>query len=490
MLGIATTPGDDPGFFGDLVGGIGNAINGAAGVVSYWSDPWGNTFKMLRDTAEGMSRDIMPALTSATLPDLTADWFINAYKISFATAIFVAVLLLIPQAVRTARGAQAGRDLVESVGLYFGTFLLGAMFGPAFGIMLINFFHSLTDVFVSAGLTGTVDTVTSEFSSMIAQADPVGITGGIVMGVLLMVCMIIGLFLVLLMLLVQLVTLYFTGVLMPLGLVWIIDKNKRSFGLKIVALWIGILAAHPLLFLLLGLAYSMTANQLSAFGNNFGLQSMVSLLVAIIGLLMAALSPLLLMKFAPIIPMAFGGTTGPSVDIGKHIGAQSMSEAGERYGQSSGTDSSTSTSTSTKESTDSSRERVLETAMAAGSLSDVVGSRASASAGGAAPASEGAMIGAGRAATTAAGGAGAGAGAGASGGAVAAEAGLAAAGTAESATGAGAAIGVPTLIAAAGMAVAHKGAEVVGKGVDIAQTAGEQATESMDDTPTVGGDHP
>ncbi|WP_104177887.1 hypothetical protein [Cryobacterium sp. Y50] len=361
---MATTPGDDPGFFGDLVGGIGNAINGAAGVVSYWSDPWGNTFKMLRDTAQGMSRDIMPALTSATLPDLTADWFISAYKISFATAIFVAVLLLIPQAVRTARGAQAGRDLVESVGLYFGTFLLGAMFGPMFGIMLINFFHSLTDVFVAAGLTGTANTVTGQFTTMIEQADPVGITGGIVMGVILMICMILALFLVLLMLLVQLVTLYFTGVLLPLGLVWIIDKNKRSFGLKIAALWIGILAAHPLLFLLLGLAFSMTANQISAFGNNFGLQSMVSLMVAIIGLLMAALSPLLLMKFAPIIPMAFGGTTGPSVDVGKHIGAQNMTEATERYGQPSSQDRTS--STTTKESTDSTTERVSESSTAPG----------------------------------------------------------------------------------------------------------------------------
>ncbi|KFF58073.1 hypothetical protein JF66_21350, partial [Cryobacterium sp. MLB-32] len=241
------------------IGGIGDAINGATGVVSYFSDPWGNTFKTLRDTAQGMSRDIMPALTSATLPDLTSDWFINAYKISFATAIFVAVLLLIPQAVRTARGVQAGRDLVESVGLYFGTFLLGAMFGPAFGIMLINFFHSLTDVFVAAGLTGTVNTISGQFGTMIAQTDPVGLTGGVVIAVILMVCMIFGLLLVLLMLLVQLVTLYFTGVLLPLGLVWIIDKNKRSFGLKIATLWVGILAAHPLLFLLLGLAFSMTA---------------------------------------------------------------------------------------------------------------------------------------------------------------------------------------------------------------------------------------
>jgi len=484
MLGMATTPGDDPGFFGDLVGGIGNAINGAAGVVSYWSDPWGNTFKMLRDTAKSMSRDIMPALTSATLPDLTADWFISAYKISFATAIFVAVLLLIPQAVRTARGAQAGRDLVESVGLYFGSFLVGAMFGPMFGIMLINFFHSLTDVFVAAGLTGTANTVTGQFTTMIEQADPVGITGGIVMGVILMICMILALFLVLLMLSVQLVTLYFTGVLLPLGLVWIIDKNKRSFGLKIAALWIGILAAHPLLFLLLGLAFSMTANQISAFGNNFGLQSMVSLMVAIIGLLMAALSPLLLMKFAPIIPMAFGGTTGPSVDVGKHIGAQNMTEATERYGQPSTQDW---TSSATKESTDSTTERVSESSTAPGSLSEVIGNRAAAAAAGTGAAGEGATVGAGRAATATAGAAGASAAAG--GGAAAAETGLAAAGTAESATGAGAVVGVPTLIAAAGIAAAHKGVEVVGKGVDMAQTAGEQVTASMDDTPTLGGDH-
>ncbi len=484
MLGMATTPGDDPGFFGDLVGGIGNAINGAAGVVSYWSDPWGNTFKMLRDTAQGMSRDIMPALTSATLPDLTADWFINAYKISFATAIFVAVLLLIPQAVRTARGAQAGRDLVESVGLYFGTFLLGAMFGPMFGIMLINFFHSLTDVFVAAGLTGTANTVTGQFTTMIEQADPVGITGGIVMGVILMICMILALFLVLLMLLVQLVTLYFTGVLLPLGLVWIIDKNKRSFGLKIAALWIGILAAHPLLFLLLGLAFSMTANQISAFGNNFGLQSMVSLMVAIIGLLMAALSPLLQMKFAPIIPMAFGGTTGPSVDVGKHIGAQNMTEATERYGQPSSQDRTS--STTTKESTDSTTERVSESSTAPGSLSEVIGNRVAAAAAVTGASGDGAPIGAGRAATATAGAAGASAAAG--GAATAAETGLAA-GTAESATGAGAVVGVPTLIAAAGIAAAQKSVEAVGKGMDMVQTAGEQATESMDDTPTLGGDH-
>jgi hypothetical protein len=432
----------------DPIGGITNLINGAAGTVSYWSDPWGNTFKALQSAAVGMSKQILPALTSATMPDLNTAWFINAYRISFATAIFVAVALLIPQVVRTARGAQAGRELVDSAGLYFGAFLLGAMFGPALGIMLINFFHALTDVFVSFGVTGSVDTITSQFSSMISSSDPTGIAGGVPVAVFLMLCMVVGLFLVMLVLLVQLVTLYFAGVLFPLGLVWIIDPTKRKFGMKIGGLWFGILAAHPLLFLLLGLAFSMMANQVSAFGNNFSLQSMVNLVVAVIALFIAALSPLLLMKFAPVIPMGSGGSRGPAVAAGS-IGPTNMTDAASRF--SGGSSNSTGSAVS-----------IAEDAPQAASLSE-------ASLAAAAPSAE--AIGAG-AAGAGAGAAGAGAAAGAGGGAAAG--GLAAAGAAESATGAGAAIGIPTLVVAGGMAAA-------GKAVDLAQKAGEQATSAMEE---------
>jgi type IV secretion system protein TrbL len=449
-LGDNNTGGGSGGGIGGIIGGITNVINGAAGTVSYWSDPWGNTFKALQSAAVGMSKQILPALTSATMPDLDTAWFINAYRISFATAIFVAVALLIPQVVRTARGAQAGRELVDSAGLYFGAFLLGAMFGPALGIMLINFFHALTDVFVSFGVTGSVNTITSQFTSMISTSDPTGIAGGVPVAVFLMLCMVVGLFLVMLVLLVQLVTLYFAGVLFPLGLVWIIDPTKRKFGMKIGGLWFGILAAHPLLFLLLGLAFSMMANQVSAFGNNFSLQSMVNLVVAVIALFIAALSPLLLMKFAPVIPMGSGGSRGPAVATGS-IGSNNMSDATSRFG--GGNNSSMS---------GSSEAAVAEDAPATASLSEASASAAAAPAAGA--------IGAG-AAGSAAGGVGAAAGAG---GAAAGAEGLAAAGAAESATGAGAAIGIPTLIAAGGVMVA-------GKAADLAQKAGEQATAAMEE---------
>lgn len=444
--------GDDGGGIGSIIGGLGDVVNGFTGAVSYWSDPWGNTFKALQDAAKGLSKDVLPALTDATLPDLSTDWFLRAYAISFAAAIFVAVALLIPQILRTARGAQAGRDLVDSVGLYFGLFLLGAMFGPAIGMLLVNFFHALSNDIVEWGLRGTVTGVIGDFQTMIAEADPVGITGGLPIAVLLMLCMVIGLLLVFAMLVVQLVTLYFTGVLLPLGLVWIIDPNKRGFGTKIVSVWIGILAAHPLLFFLLGFAFIMMANSVSTFGNNLNLHSLVQLSVAVIALFLAACSPLLLMKLAPVIPTGFGGTRGPALAAGS-IGPQNMSDATARFGGSSSGGSRSSSAASPTSTASSAKAAAPES-------EGVTLAGASAARAGAGAASTGAAT-AGAAEGTAAT--------------------LAAAGTAETATGAGAAIGIPTLVLAAGVTAASKS-------VQMTEAAGQQATAALDDT--IGADRP
>lgn len=445
---------EDPGW--DPIGGIGDAIGGFTGAVSYWSNPWGNTFKALQDAAKGLSKDVLPALTDATLPDLSTDWFLRAYAISFAAAIFVAVALLIPQVLRTARGAQAGRDLVESVALYFGLFLVGAMFGPALGMVLVNFFHALSDDIVEWGLQGTVTGVIGDFQTMIAEADPVGITGGLPIAVLLMLCMVFGLLLVFAMLVVQLVTLYFTGVLLPLGLVWIIDPGKRNFGMKIVSVWIGILAAHPLLFFLLGFSFVMMANSVATFGNNLNLQSLVQLSVAVIALFLAACSPLLLMKLAPVIPTGFGGTRGPALAAGS-IGPRNMSEATARFDRTGSSPSGSARSATASAASPT----IRSTAPEAGGMT---------------------MAGASVARAGAASAGGASASAGAAEGVAAAGGGLAAAGAAETATGAGAAIGIPTLVLAAGATAASKG-------VQLTEAAGQQATAALDES-TIGADKP
>lgn len=426
----------------DVAKGVGGAVNTAKGIADFWSDPAGNSFKMLQEAAKGLSDTVLPALTHATLPDLTADWFISAYRVSFALSIFVLVALLIPQIVRVARGTQSGRELGESLTLYGPAFMIGAAFGPALGAFLVKFFGALSDSLISWGVTNNSQTIVDKFSTMLSEEDGAGLAGGAVLGVILMFFMILGLLIVLLILIVQLITLYFSGVLFPLGFVWIVDPKKRAFGSKIVYLWFGVLASHPLLFFLLAIAYSMMSAQLDAFSGTPSLEKTVTLVVSILALFMAGLAPVALTKFAPVIPTGGGG----NAPAGPNIGAQSMQEADAKYGnsgsgKSSGGDSSSSSgdSDSSPISTGGKGSPVTASAEGAPATSSI---------------SEAASV-SGKAAGASASSAGAGAstaGAGAAGGAAAAEGGLAAAGAAESATGVGAAIGIPTMLAAGAVA--------------------------------------
>ncbi|MDQ0894507.1 hypothetical protein [Agromyces ramosus] len=203
----------------------------------------------------------------------------------------------------------------------------------------------------------------------------------------------------------------------------------------------------------------MMAGAIVTLGENAPLQTLVTFLVAIVALFIAVGSPLLLLKFAPVIPTGMGGTNGPALS-GSTIGSNNMTDAGSRYGQSS--DSGSRTSSSSTTSTSDAEPATVQSG--GGGLSEVAASRAGEGAAGEA---------------AAAGGAGAGGGAGAAG----AE-GLAAAGAAESATGVGAAIGVPTLIAAAAVGAAEKAREV-------GEAASNQAVAAMDDQGSnIGGDRP
>jgi type IV secretion system protein TrbL len=469
------------GFFGgvgDAVGNVGDAVGGAvdsaSGFVDFWGDPAGNSFDMLQAGAKGLSDTVLPAITSATMPDLTAEWFINSYRISFGIAIFVFIIVLIPQFVRTARGQQSGRDLGESLGLYAPMFLVGAAFGPAIGAVLVKFFGALSDSIISWGVNTSSATIVEKFSAMLDDGDKgAGLAGGAIIGIILMLLMILGLLIVVLILIVQLITLYFSGILFPLGLVWIVDPTKRRFGLKIGYLWLGILASHPLLFFMLAIAYQMVAGSIDVFGEVPTLERTITLVVSILALLIAGLSPVLLTKFAPVIPT---GGSGAAPSTGGTIGSKSLQQADAKQSNSgpsssSGNDSSSSLSPSytsvSSPSSNSSASGGTSASSANGGGEEASSSITTATKGGAAAGGE--TVGA---TTTGAGAATAGAGA--AGGAAAAEGGLAAAGAAESATGVGAVVGVPTMLAAGAIAAADATKKMT-------DSVGEAAASPVDD---------
>ncbi|MFC4244890.1 hypothetical protein ACFOYW_16065 [Gryllotalpicola reticulitermitis] len=320
-----------------------SAVNSAAGVADFWSDPWGNAFKTLQNAAHGLAEDVLPALSKATLPDLSASWFLKAYAVSFALALFMVVLLILPQIVRTSRGQQAGRDLAESLGLYFPVFLIGSSFGPAAGAFLVKFIGALTDSITNWGIAGSSDSITATFTKMLAAKDATGIAGGAPVGILLMLGMIVGLLLVLLMLIVQLVTLYLTGVVAPLGFLWLVDPRRRGLGTRMAYLWVSILASHPLLFFLLGVVYWMVAGSVQVFTAAPSLQNTVQLVVSIIAIFFAGLSPFILPKIAPVMP--FGGN-GTLTLPGPTIGAPSTAHADRNASPSSADAGGPSTSSS------------------------------------------------------------------------------------------------------------------------------------------------
>ena len=447
---------DAAGDIADKTTGIRDAVSD---VADFWSDPAGNTFNMLQDGARGLAETILPAITKATLPDLTLDWFLKSYAISFGMAIFVMVALLIPQFVRTARGTQSGRDTAEAVGIYAPLFLAFAAFGPAIGIFLVKFFGALTDSLVGWGINATTETIIDRFTALLSEKDNgESLAGGAVVGVVLMVGMLAGLLLVMLVLIVQLVTLYFSGVLFPLGLVWIVDPSKRKFGTKIAYLWFGVLASHPLLFFLLTVAYFMVGANITAFSDNATLQQTVDLVVSLLALLMAGLSPLLLLKFAPVIPTGGMGTA----PAGATLGSSSMKQADDRVSQQgpSGGDDGGSGNSSSNIGTSTARS---DSGQPPAETNEPTSSVTAAARNTGAGAGEGSTLGA----MTATAGAGTTAGAGAA-------EGTAAAGAAETSTGVGAVVGIPTLLATG-----------AGKAADVSKKAnaavGQTATNPVDD---------
>ncbi|WP_417235511.1 hypothetical protein [Arthrobacter sp.] len=447
----------------------------------------------------------MPALAHATEPDLSADFFIKAYAISFAAAIMLWGILLVRQFVDVARGNMAGADFVDVLFLRSGIFLGGALFGPWVGVFLVKFFGSMSQSLIAWGVGSSSDRMLETMNDMLDK-DPSAIPGGVIIGILLMICMILGFLLVLLMLVVMLVTLYISGAVMPLGLVWIASNRHHELAWKIPTLWLGLLAAHPLLFFLMGFAFNMIASTSTWMKWDDGLVTLMNLVAAVVAMAIAGMSPVLLMKFAPIMPSGAGQQAGPSMSAPSKGGSQPPQEvqtiqdakaSSRRSMQEKSSQDPETGSGGGDEATKDPGSLVNHLrSLKAGKGGGETGTESPApgdsqspgagipkpvpAAGGGAGAGAGAAGAEGVGAGTAAGGAGA-AGAGAAAGAGGGAGAVAAAGAAESSTGAGAAIGVPTMLAAGAMAAGEKAKELGEEGLRMSEAAGQYAAGDMKD---------
>lgn len=274
---------------------FGGAVDSISGLVNFWSDPWGNMYKAGRAAVVSLSRDVIPAITESTLPDLSLPAFINTYRVSFAVAMLVAVVLLMLQFVRTARGKMSGEDLFNSIAGYFPGFLIGVMFGPMLGMMLIGLVRALSRSIIEWAYGGTIEQMVNTFAA-VAVEDPSKIAGGAYVGSLIIWCMALSMLVIPLIFLFQLAVQYFSGVLIPLGAVWVVDAGRRSAGFGAVQVWVGMLFVQPLLFLLLGFAFRLNIDAVGQWGND-GFKNLVGLLLAVIANFLAVFAPFVLISW-------------------------------------------------------------------------------------------------------------------------------------------------------------------------------------------------
>lgn len=478
-----------------------NGVQGAAAAVDVATDPIGYAAQKLQQAAAGLADQVLPAIEKLTHPDLSAAWFIDAYQVSFGLAVLVFCAFVGWNFVQLSRRRVSGDEVAETLTFYVPAFFVGTLFGPLAGTGLLRLTGALSDALISWGITGTMTSVGQALQTVIAAGSPDAIAGGAVVAALFYLCMVIALLLTFVVLLVMLVTLYMTGVIIPLSLVWLVNPRQRSKGLKVVMVWVGICFSHVLLFLMLGVAFRMIAG-LGVTVADPKLQTLANLAVAVIALLLATLSPLGLLKFAPVGPSAAAGG-GPSLSLPSRSGggylpaagdsqtAQLSRDSAETAGGSAGGGDGTGTSGGTgglmgmmnqspKPATTSASMEGGE----GGDSSDSGGSNGTADTGGASTPSTG---GATSAAPTAASSnaatdtdeqpAGGGSPlAGVSGSADRAGDSLTSAGSAVTATGAGAPLGAALAVAGQGLKLAASATNAVGQ---MAQTAGDMAGEHM-----------
>ncbi|WP_340541011.1 hypothetical protein [Nocardioides sp. GXZ039] len=305
---------------GAVINGVQGAEDAASAVkegLSFASDPLGYLADKAQGAAQSLSSDILPAMTHAMEPDLSADWFLNAYRTTFAIAILVWVLQLLWAFVQHARRKISSSEMVDILVARSPMFIIGCMFGPPLGAGLVKLFGALTDSMINEFIGGTSDEVAAGLNEMLNSGDPDQIAGGPLVALVIYAVMVLGLLTCLVTLLVMLVTQYLSGVFFPLAWQYITSANQKHRAWSIAKIWIGIMMSHPLMFLLLGVSLKMATGTLLGDqlpgreqGLPEGIQVLLGLAMCCIALWMTALSPLALSKLAPVLPTGAGSTDG------------------------------------------------------------------------------------------------------------------------------------------------------------------------------------
>jgi type IV secretion system protein TrbL len=281
----------------------------AVAVAEFATDPLGWLAGKIADSATDLLGWVSKWAVTSTNPDLSVEWWTSAYAKGFAIGTVVFGFVLVVQLARSATGRIDGHEWLASMGWWVVGYFGGVFLGPLLGQMLINGFG-----YLSAGIISRwSDTSTTQsFDSVneAVKAAAVGESSGKVIGALIvLIGVVISCFFLFISLSLQMVILYLSSALFAIAFVWVISAQHRKGAFKIPVLFIGLCASKPLLFLLLGVGMDIVKTSLFGDSGSSG-QNLAVMVMAISVFMLAAFAPMLLLKFASVLPHGTGAAAG------------------------------------------------------------------------------------------------------------------------------------------------------------------------------------
>lgn len=298
------------------------AVAGAGAAVDFATDPLGWLTEKMAAGASGLMGWVAGVANHATAPDLTAGWWIDAYKKGMAIGIILFAMVLMWQLAQKSRGRIDAQELMETYTIWAPAYFLGVVFGPPLAQFLIVGSGYLTDGLV-ASLTGfNAGDAADQVGSAIDGAGAGTILGGAVVALVVLLLVILASLMIFVSLAAQAVTVYLAGAVFGVAFAWIVSARHRGGSMKIPLVFLGIVFSRPLLFFLLGCGLALSRVATSMTGDDAA-TNLATLVMAIVVLCIAAFAPMLLLKFAPVSP-AGAPTNGGGISTGAAAGTVAL----------------------------------------------------------------------------------------------------------------------------------------------------------------------
>lgn len=284
-------------------------------VADFTSDPLGYIATSIQKACEDMTRSIFGALAKVLHPDFTVDWFLSAYRVSFALAIILMGFLVMTELARYRKGERGADEMLTTIIGSIPKFFLGVIMGPWIGNVVGACVGALCDGLIKwgGGNEGGIASLGGSLAGLISGTSATSVVGGAIVGIIVFGVMIISLIGVAVSMLFMMLALYLSGASFPIGWAWVTSSRNKDTAFKIVNLIIGLMLSPPLMLFMLGVVMSLVKSNLMAAGGYKGdtVTHLLSIILAIMALLMAAVAPAALTKFAPVGIRASDGSGMP-----------------------------------------------------------------------------------------------------------------------------------------------------------------------------------